>query len=155
MSLLSILADLSGVTHELRELYRVHIRIAEALERISPPVPLAPAAPSSPSPSSESNEENLFSVAESGEEYEARRSSESALAMSLGVAPWSPAFQKAIDEMRADLMRPRIIMEPDDEGKVHRKEFGGYSGEEADWIVRDAFQLAKAQANELKEERKG
>lgn len=86
-----------------------------------------------------------FHVAESPSEYQERMSHEAALASSLGVAPWSPSFQRAIHEMRQDLMKPR--MEVNEEGNVVRKD--PYTEDEADEIIREAFRLAKSEANEL------
>jgi hypothetical protein len=93
--------------------------------------------------SNESDVPDSFHISESPEEYQERQSHESALAASLGVAPWSPAFEEAIRQMRSDLLKPR--METDEEGnKVWRE---GYTEDEADQVVRESFRLAKAAAN--------
>lgn len=83
-------------------------------------------------------------IAESGEEYDERLSSERSLALLLGVAPWSPDFQTAINEMRADLLKRKMVQEQDEEGNWHwvAKQF---TEEEADEIVRESFRLAGQQ----------
>jgi hypothetical protein len=128
-----LFAELSGLTAELREVRMAFVRIAEALERISPPLRGAPVDAAQPaSEQGRGIEEELkFSMSESPEEWQERRNSDAALAASLNVAPWSPAFERLVAEMKSDLLQD------------------GHNEEEADGIVRDAFQLAKAQANEL------
>lgn len=141
-----LFSDFSELRSELFDCRSVLLRIAEALERISPPLPDYPAVhPVQPvqSVQSSAQPDDSFHMSESGSEYESRLSHEAALAESLGVAPFSPAFQKAISEMHAELQQPR--MEMNEEGiPVFR---GGHTEEEADQIVRQAFQLARAEAN--------
>lgn len=124
MAFINITADLSAVASAL-------IRIAEAMERLSPPRP--PAAPVATTRDSE--ETDSFHLSESPEQFQERLNHEAALAASLGVAPWSPAFQCAVDEMRQDLMKSEW------EGRLITRE-------EADDIMQQSFQAAKAQANE-------
>jgi len=134
-----LFSEFSGLRSELADCRLVLLRIAEALERISPPLPDYPLQ----SVQSSAQPDDSFHMSESGSEYESRLSHEAALAESLGVAPFSPAFQKAISEMHAELQQPR--MEMNEEGiPVFR---GGHTEEEADQIVRQAFQLARAEAN--------
>ena len=134
-----LFSDFSELRSELFDCRSVLLRIAEALERISPPLPDYPLQ----SVQSSAQPDDSFHMSESGSEYESRLSHEAALAESLGVAPFSPAFQKAISEMHAELQQPR--MEMNEEGiPVFR---GGHTEEEADQIVRQAFQLARAEAN--------
>jgi hypothetical protein len=134
-----LFSDFSGLRSELFDCRSVLLRIAEALERISPTLPDYPLQ----SVQSSAQPDDSFHMSESGSEYESRLSHEAALAESLGVAPFSPAFQKAISEMHAELQQPR--MEMNEEGiPVIR---GGHTEEEADQIVRQAFQLARAEAN--------
>ena len=137
MSLLDIFADLSGLIDVLRDTNTVLGRIASAFERLSPPLAVVPDIDPAIRPADDS-----FHLAESPEEYEVRTSHEADLAVSLGVAPWSPAFQVAIDEMRQELLQPKI--EVDDEGNETRT---ARSAAEADDIIRQAFQLAKSEAN--------
>lgn len=104
-------------------------RIADAFDRISPP-PLPESDPPSQSSSHSRDEPPLFYMAESPEQYQERMSAQAALAVSLGVAPWSPAFQRAVDDMRADMIKQ------------------GNNEQEADDLIRRAFQAAKSEANE-------
>jgi hypothetical protein len=138
MSLLSIIADLTGLTSELREHRAVMTRIAEALERVSPPLPVQTGK------STADLAPDQFYLAESPEEYQARTSAEASLAISLGVAPWSPQFQSLISQYRADLMRAKVVV--NDEGQPEDRP--GLTEAEAETVIRDAFQQAKAQANE-------
>jgi len=73
-------------------------------------------------------------MAESPEEYAERTSRDAMLAGSLNVAPGSPAFYAAIREMKSDILST-----------------GGFSEEEADTAVRDAFAIAKAEQNKRRE----
>lgn len=130
-------------------------RIATALERISLaldrafPEPIPVTAQELPTYTGPSPLPPMVStVAESPEEYQSRISSESSLAASLGVAPWSPDFQSAITEMRDHLMRSR--MEMNDEGILVTTE--GCTEAEADDLVRKCFREARAAQNERKEE---
>ena len=100
----------------------------------APPVP-EPTAPTG------------FTFAESGEEYQQRQSRDAAFAISLGVAPWSRDFQTTIMQMKYDLMRPHMENRQDAEGNYEAYEAEGRSEEEAEQIVRDAFRLARAEAN--------
>ena len=134
-----LFSDFSELRSELFDCRSVLLRIAEALERISPPLPDYPLQ----SVQSSAQPDDSFHMSESGSEYESRLSHEAALAESLGVAPFSPAFQKAISEMHAELQQPR--MEMNEEGIPVLR--GGHTEEEADQIVRQAFQLARAEAN--------
>ena len=88
-----------------------------------------------------------FTFAESGEEYQQRQSRDAAFAISLGVAPWSRDFQTTIMQMKYDLMRPHMENRQDAEGNYEAYEAEGRSEEEAEQIVRDAFKLARAEAN--------
>jgi len=142
VSLISIFADLSGLTSELREHRLVMTRIAEALERVSPP--LKEPTKTAPGASDLPDSPNGFFLAESPEEHQERTDTEAALAISLGVAPWSPAFQKAILEFRSDLMRTRIGT--DAEG--NKVENPGCTRDEADTIIKDAFATAQARSNQ-------
>lgn len=132
MSWITLNADMRDVASALD-------RIASALERISPP-PLPESPP--PSPGTDA-EPPLFHMSESPEQYHERTSHEAELAISLGVAPWSPAFQRAVDEMRSDLIRPR--MEVDEQGQATTIQ---YTREQADDIIRQSFRTAKAEANQ-------
>ena len=88
-----------------------------------------------------------FTFAESGEEYQQRQSRDAAFAISLGVAPWSRDFQTTIMQMKYDLMRPHMEQVQDEKGDWHAAEAEGRTEEEAEQIVRDAFRLARAEAN--------
>jgi hypothetical protein len=88
-----------------------------------------------------------FTFAESGEEYQQRQSRDAAFAISLGVAPWSRDFQTTIMQMKYDLMRPHMEQAKDEKGDWHAAEAEGRSEEEAEQIVRDAFKLARSEAN--------
>ena len=138
-----LFSDFSGLRSELADCRSVLLRIAEALERVSPPLTNYPVVHPVQSVQSSAQPDDSFHISESGSEYESRLSHEAALAESLGVAPFSPAFQKAISEMHAELQQPR--MEMNDEGIPVLR--GGHTEEEADQIVRQAFQLARAEAN--------
>lgn len=148
--MLDIFVELSGLTSEVREHRLVMLRIAEALERVSPPLQATAGdtegasrtdSRTASAPDVESGQEHY--LAESPEEYMARTEHDSDLAMSLGVAPWSPDFQKSIMEVRAELMRPRTYQ--DEEGNWHNRE--PLTEEEADEAVREGFRLAKAEAH--------
>ena len=81
------------------------------------------------------------SFAESQDERQIRLDSEAALAASLNIAPWSPEFQAAINQMKSELLDYT-----DEEGNTqHRSE------EEADDIVRQAFSLAKETATNARQ----
>lgn len=147
-----LFAELSGLTAEVREHRLVMLRIAEALERISPPLAAAPAPDSVTGTSGRgeaagragSGEESYaHHLAESPEEYMARIDAEAALAQSLGVAPWSESFQRTIMEVRAELMKPRSYQ--DEEGNWQTR--APLTEAEADDAVREGFRLAKAEAN--------
>jgi hypothetical protein len=146
-----LFAELSGLTAEVREHRIVMLRIAEALERISPPLHVpsddASSRPQRDSPvakaSDESQDQQVHHLAESPEEWMARMDHESALAESLGVAPWSPDFQRTIMEVRAELMKPRSYQ--DEEGNWKTRE--PLTEAEADDAVREGFRLARAEAN--------
>lgn len=145
-----LFAELSGLTAEVREHRLVMLRVAEALERISPPVPVPPgdasSRPQRDSPvakASDESQDQVHHLAESPEEYMARMDHEAALATSLGVAPWSPDFQRTIMEVRAELMKPRSYQ--DEEGNWKTRE--PLTEAEADEAVREGFRLAKAEAN--------
>ncbi len=89
-----------------------------------------------------------FTFAESGEEYQQRQSRDAAFAISLGVAPWSRDFQTTIMQMKYDLMRPHMENVLDEQtGQYRPAEAEGKSEEEAEQIVRDAFKLARSEAN--------
>jgi hypothetical protein len=141
VSLISILADLSGIASAIDRNTLVQTRIAEALERLSPPLQI-----DIDERIAHTAVDDGFHLAESPEEYRERTSSEAELAISLGVAPWSPAFQKAISEMRNGLMRPRMVT--DEEGKLVA--VPGLDEAAASQAVRDAFAQARAQENERK-----
>lgn len=150
MALIDILADVSGLRRAIDDNTSELRRIAEAMERAFPPLrsPLV-GVPLGGSPGgsvgSASDEPEGFHIAESPEEYQERMSEEASLAISLGVAPWSPAFEKAVSEMRADLMKPR--MEVDEEGKIFRRE--PLTKDQANEHIKDAFRLARAEANTI------
>lgn len=89
-----------------------------------------------------------FTFAESGEEYQQRQSRDAAFAISLGVAPWSRDFQTTITQMKYDQMRPHMEHVQDEAtGQYRLAEVEGRSEEEAEQLVRDAFKLARAEAN--------
>jgi hypothetical protein len=147
MSLLTIIANMD----ELREIRLSLTRIAEALELISPPLLAVsstsgygaetPSEADRASRQTEPQTEPLF--AESPEQYEERMDQLVSLAAQLNVAPGSPAFHRAIAEMRSDLLQPRI--ERDEEtGEESVEQF---TEEQADQVIRDAFREAKADAN--------
>ena len=146
MSLISILADLSGLTSSIDRNTAVQTRIAEALERLSPPlrVMASDLAGASLAGAAGTRFDDGFHLSESPEEYQERTNSEAALAISLGVAPWSPAFQDAILSMRNGLMRPTMVV--NDEGQL--VEVPGLDEAQAAQAVRDAFVQARAQENE-------
>ena len=107
------------------------------------PLPAVPRNPVVPAP-----EPAGFTFAESGEEYQQRQSRDAAFAISLGVAPWSRDFQTTIMQMKYDLMRPHMENVLDEQtGQYRPAEVEGKSEEEAEQIVRDAFRLARAEAN--------
>jgi hypothetical protein len=149
MTLFNAIADLSGLRDELTETNSLLRRIAEALERVSPVVPAA-ADPAPASDDASNSAADGFHLAESPEQYQQRIDSEADLAISLGVAPWSPAFQESVRQMRADLMRPRREKDEETGQTVER---GGYSEVEASEIVKEAFQIAKSAANTYVETR--
>lgn len=140
MNLLTLHADMSGIASALD-------RIAAALERIS--LILFPPLPDSQTTGPANTSENHFYMSESPEEHEARTTRENELAISLGVAPWSPAFQTALNEMRSEIMKPRQVI--NEEGEQPTASTEQYTHEEADDIIRKAFQQAKAQANARRE----
>jgi hypothetical protein len=145
-----LFAELSGLTAEVREHRLVMVRIAEALERVVPPLHAPPddasSRPQRDSPvakASDESQDQTHHLAESPEEWMSRMDHESALAESLGVAPWSPDFQRTIMEVRAELMKPRSYQ--DEEGNWKTRE--PLTEAEADDAVREGFRLAKAEAN--------
>lgn len=142
MSLLTVAADMG----ELREIRLALVRIAEAFERLSPPLPATISDAETPSEAERASRDRdqVFHLAESPEQYQERTNKEAALAISLGVAPWSPAFQQVIHDYRQDLLRPRMVK--DEEGNETE---AVYSEAEAEDIIRQAFQLAKAEANKV------
>ncbi len=135
--MLDIFAELSGLTLVAQDISTSLLRIAQALERLSPPLPVVE--------SSAQNAQNAtgvsdgFYLAESPEEYQARTSKEAELAISLGVAPWSPAFQQAIQDMRSDLRGHKM---KDENGQVQE-----LTEDEITQAIKDAFFEAKGQAN--------
>lgn len=139
MSLLTIAAD-------MRELYEIRCaltRIAEALERLSPLLPAINDAATAKAGSASKEDQSLrFSFAESPEEYAARTSDEAALAVSLGFAPWSPAFERLLLDMKSDLMKPRMVI--DEEGNRTEEALDEAAAED---VIRQSFQAAKAEAN--------
>ena len=138
--MLDLLAELTGLTGVLKDILAVHLRIAEALERISPPLPDAPSPVVRPF-----DEREGFHLAESGEEYEARLSQEAALAAEAGVVPWNPAFKQALEDMRAEMMKTSYAVK-DEQGNW--TEIPPPTREEADEAIRAGFRAAKAEANE-------
>jgi|SRR5665213_644691 len=108
-------------------------------------LPIAPPLPSVVTTSAPPD--TGFTFAESGEEYQQRQSRDAAFAISLGVAPWSRDFQTTIMQMKYDLMRPHMEQVQDEEGNYRAAEAEGRTEEEAEQIVRDAFKLARAEAN--------
>jgi len=145
MSLISLFADLSGLTMAVRENTSVLVRIAEALERVSPPLPPAPDVVGHDVDDnvSAAGFSQQATVAETPAEYEARSSWEYDLALSLGMAPWSPQVQVLLHEMRQELMKPKMV--PDEEGTGQREI--ALTEAEAVQAIRDAFQEAIGQAN--------
>ena len=138
MALLNLVAEMTGVTSELTACRVALVRIAEALERISPPLPAS--APTD-SAADSSRLENAFYMAESPEEYQVRTSAESDFVTNLGFAPWSPHAQELIAQLRSDLMRTKFIVGEDGE----RQEQTGLSASEADVVIKDAFRIARAE----------
>lgn len=136
----------------LNEIGKQLCRIADTLDRAIPPAPRP--VTDEPDTSTAVGRGDVFdsqpqslsapSFAESGEEYDARIQHEHDLADSLGVASFNPEFRAAIDQMRRDLMSQRRVI--NEAGETVEAE--GYTEEEADQIVRQAFQQAKAQGNE-------
>ena len=137
-----LFAELSGLVAEVREHRLVLVRVAEALERLSPPLRAEAEAPAERHESSARvpSEEDVHYLSESPEEYLVRQSREAALAESLGVAPWSPELQRTIMEVRAELMKPRRYQ--DEQGNWQTRP--ELSEEEADQAVRDGFRIARA-----------
>lgn len=129
---------------------RALVRIADALDRAWP-VPIARDR-ARPVRDDRIEEPQSFHVAESPEEYRARTDAEAQLAVSLGFAPWSPQFQSLISGMKRDLMRASYEK---DEATGEIRESAGLSEAEAEQALRDAFQLAKAQANEITQSNAG
>jgi hypothetical protein len=119
--------------------------------RANPVIVATPAPPPAPAApvvnGADMNQPSGFTFAESGEEYQQRQSRDAAFAISLGVAPWSRDFQTTIMQMKYDLMRPHMEQAQDEKGDWHAAEAEGRSEEEAEQIVRDAFRLARAEAN--------
>ena len=114
--------------------------VPQPVKPVSPPVPIVNGA--------DMNQTSGFTFAESGEEYQQRQSRDAAFAIYLGVAPWSRDFQTTIMQMKYDLMRPHMEQVQDEEtGQYRAAEAEGRSEEEAEQIVRDAFKLARAEAN--------
>ena len=113
--------------------------VPQPVKPVSPPVPIVNGA--------DMNQTSGFTFAESGEEYQQRQSRDAAFAISLGVAPWSRDFQTTIMQMKYDLMRPHMEQVQDEKGDWHAAEAEGRTEEEAEQIVRDAFRLARAEAN--------
>ena len=115
---------------------------------VSPPPSSPPPLPAATAPAPERDASPGFTFAESGEEYQQRQSRDAAFAISLGVAPWSRDFQTTIMQMKYDLMRPHMEQVQDEAtGQYRPVEVEGKSEEEAEEIVRDAFRLARAEAN--------
>jgi len=137
VAFLDLIADVSGLTAELRESRLALVRIAEALERISPPLPEPPEPGEVPT-------EQVHYMADSPEQYAEKQDKEAALAISLGVAPWSPAFQTAVLEMKSDMMKPRYEFN----GEGQRVELPPYSEAEAEDLLRSAFREARALENQ-------
>jgi type IV secretory pathway VirB10-like protein len=120
--------------------------------RANPVIVATPAPPPAPAApvvnGADINQPSGFTFAESGEEYQQRQSRDAAFAISLGVAPWSRDFQTTIMQMKYDLMRPHMENVRDEEtGQWRPAEAEGRGEEEAEQIVRDAFKLARAEAN--------
>lgn len=88
-----------------------------------------------------------FTFAESGEDYQERQSRDASFAISLGVAPWSPDFQNTILCMKRDFMVPHMENIQDEAGNWYAAQVEGRSEEEAEQLVRDAFKIARAEAN--------
>ena len=139
MSLIDVYADLSGLTSVIRECRDALIRIADALERVSPPIP---ASPESNSP--QSSEPYEHHLSESGAEYQERVAGEASLANSLGVAPWNPDFQRVVSEIRDELTRPRRIQDADTGEWLDSPPL---SPAEVDDAIRKGFQEARAAQN--------
>jgi len=157
----AVMTDIATAIHQNNDLL---CRIAEALEKRPTPKAISPEyeeylvkkygwdrfrsdpPPCGPPVPKMTDEPQRFHVAESPEEHQERTSKEAALAISLGVAPWSPDFEKAITYMRNEVLRsPKI--ELDGEGnEISRRP---YTEAEADDIVREGFLLAKGIANQV------
>ena len=132
-------------------------RVADTFDRLATvltlesgavPQPVKPVSPPGPIVNgADMNQTSGFTFAESGEEYQQRQSRDAAFAIYLGVAPWSRDFQTTIMQMKYDLMRPHMEQVQDEKGDWHAAEAEGRTEEEAEQIVRDAFRLARAEAN--------
>jgi hypothetical protein len=138
MPLINIISDVSGLTSELRESRFALTRIAEALERLSPPVTgedvqarpkLTP-------------EQTVHHMAETPEQYELRMAQQSEFALTLGMNPSSPEFVDVINSFRQMLTEPR--MEQNEQGGYEEKTF---TQEESEAIIREAFAQAQSAVN--------
>lgn len=173
-----LFAELSGLTQAVKDNTLAVVRIAEALERISPPPAALPtcslchctsgnpmyrdcacnchrldersetgrdsgmaSGPGGPDPGPVLGP----SMAETGEEYDARQSWESQLALSLGFSPGAPVVQALLRQMRDDMMIPRTGTGTSEEGTP--QESPGLSETEAIQAVKDAFEEALGQQN--------
>jgi hypothetical protein len=137
MHLFSFVSDLSGLTKRVEEALPLLARIAEALERIAPPIPLPI------QPKGGSLAEHTFHFAESPGEYEARRRADGDLAFQLGVAPWSPDFERLVSEIKTSLEEPQAEW---DEEKQQWVEKPGLDAAQAERTIREAFAIAQAAA---------
>lgn len=132
MSFLTFVSDLSNLTNELRESRLVLLRIAEAMERLSPPLPASDHVSNAASTSPSDPADGCY-MSESPEEYQARTDEDKALALSFGMAPWSPLAVDAIRKYREELMKPEV----DSNGQETRR-----TAEEANAIIREGFETA-------------
>lgn len=143
--MLDLFADLTGLTTVLT-------RIADALDRIAGPphVISERSEPGRDSVAASGSGPSAPSFAESPEEYAARQSWESQMALDLGFAPHAPQVEELLRQMRDDLMNTRTTMDTTDaEGNASTTavEAPALTEPEAIQAIRDAFQAAIAQTN--------
>ena len=126
-------------------------RIADAIDRAYPPD--EPTDWLTPSPDAVNGQtgqtgqapssDDHITVNESAEDYDRRVSADAALAGSLGIDSLSREFSVAVSDLKRNLMAPRMELN-EETGTVER--LAGLSADEAEDVVRKAFQLAKAEA---------
>ena len=124
-------------------------RIADAIDRAYPPdeptdwLTPSPDAVNGQTGQTPSSDDHI-TVNESAEDYDRRVSADAALAGSLGIDSLSREFSVAVSDLKRNLMAPRMELN-EETGTVER--LAGLSADEAEDVVRKAFQLAKAEAN--------